>query len=63
MASTPPASRPRGNLTVTDLRDILRHTPEDFEATIDEVVASCRDERTVDFWLAMKEFARRGSDE
>jgi len=63
MASTPPASRPRGNLTVADLRDILRHTPKDFEATIDEVVASCPDGPTIDFWLAMKAFARRVSDE
>lgn len=49
-------------LTVEQLRRILRSDPDGFYRTIDTMVKTCDDEATIEFWLAVREFAKKTAD-
>lgn len=49
-------------ITISQLREQLRNDPAKFEESLQQLIATCTDEKTVRFWTAMKEFARRPSD-
>lgn len=60
---TKPELPPKVQVTIEQLRDQLRNDPEKFHSTLQQLIAICTDQDTVRFWIAMKEFARRPSDD
>jgi hypothetical protein len=49
-------------VTVEQMQAQLRKSPGEFAATIEHLLATCTDPDTIRFWQAVKEFARRTSD-
>jgi hypothetical protein len=49
-------------VTAEQMQAQLRRNPGEFAATVEHLLATCTDPDTIAFWRAVKEFARRTSD-
>lgn len=49
-------------ITAEGMRAQMRRDPKEFEATLENILATCTDPETIGFWRAVKNFARRSSD-